>query len=127
MRDEITQIVFSEEAFFRLGVAEKALYRRLVHYFHVDGDYSKEQMEQDYLAVLKIDNILVSLTTLMGLTAHACSAPLTFLPFLKRLFEEAKKEVTTYPYLTVIANVMMEVLYRDPTIDEIFDFFVYTA
>jgi NACHT domain len=115
------------EAFFRLGIAEKALYRRLVHYFDVNGNYSKEQMEQDYLAVLKIDNVLVSLTTLMSLASHACSAPLIFLPFLKRLFEEAKKDVTTYPYLMVIANVMMEVLYRDPTIDEAFDFFVYTA
>src|SRR5258708_2065218 len=117
----------SLEAFFQLGTAEKALYRRLVHYFDVDGTYSREQMEQDYLAVLKIDSVLVSSTTLMGLVAHACSAPLAFLPFLKQLFEAAKSDVATYPYLTVIANVAMNVLYRDPMNDDVFDFFVYAA
>jgi len=115
------------EAFFQLGAAEKELYRRLVHYFDVNGDYSREQMEQDYLAVLKIDNVLVSLTTLIGLVAHACSAPQAFLPFLKQLFEAAKSDVATYPYLTIINNVTMDVLERDPMNDEMFDFFVYTT
>ncbi len=115
------------EAFFRLKTDKKALYRNLVHYLDIDGPYSREQMERDYLTALTIDNVLVSLTTLMGLVAHACSAPLAFLPFLKQLFEEAKRDVATYPYLTVIANVAMEVLYRDPMNDEMFAFFVYTA
>src|SRR5205823_1591102 len=64
-------------------------------------------------------------TTLMGLVAQACSAPLDFLPLLKRLFEAAKRDVVTYPYLTIIANVAMNVLERDPTLDEMFVFFVY--
>lgn len=117
----------SLEAFFRLGPNEKALYRNLVRYFDVNGEYSREQLEKDYLAVLKIDNILMSLTALIGLDAHACSAPQEFLPFLKRLFEEAKRDVASYPYLTVVANVAMDVLDRDPMNDDMFDFFVYAA
>ncbi len=117
------------EAFFQLGPDKKQLYRNLVQYLDVKGEeegtYSREQMERDYLAVLHIDNVFMSFTTLMGLVAHACSAPQDFLPFLKLLFEEAKKDVTTYPYLTVIANVAMNVLHRDPMNDEMFDFFVY--
>ena len=115
------------EAFFQLGTTEKALYRRLVHYFAVDGEYSRSQMEHDYREAIQIDNVLVLLTTLIGLVAHACAAPQAFLPFLKELFEAAKSEVATYPYLTIISNVAMEVLYRNPRNDEMFDFFVKTA
>ena len=115
------------EAFFRLGTREKTLYRGLVHYFDVDGEYTRSQMEHDYLEAIQIDNVLIMLTALMGLVAHACDDPRAFLPFLKQLFEAAKREVATYPYLTIISNVAMEVLYRDPMNDEMFDFFVYTA
>jgi hypothetical protein len=115
------------EAFFQFGTAEKALYRNLVSYLDVDGEYSREQMERDYLAALKIDNVLVSLTALMGLSAHACAAPHDFLPFLKQLFEAAKSDVATYPYLTTIANAVMDVLEHDPMLDDMFDFFVYAV
>ncbi len=50
-------------------------------------------MEQDYLTVLKIDNVLVMLTILIGLLAHACSATHAFLPFLKQLFIERVGEL----------------------------------
>ena len=113
--------------FFRLQPAQKALYRKLVQYIDINGNYSSEQMEHDYLAALRIDNVLVSLTTLMGLTAHACTDAQNLLPFLKQLFEKANENVATYPYLTVIANVAMNVLYINPRNTEMFDFFVYTA
>jgi hypothetical protein len=115
------------KAFFKLGTTEKALYRRLVYYFDVEGDYTRSQMEYDYLEAIQIDNVLIMLTTLIGLVAQACAAPLAILPFLKELFDAAKREVTTYPYLTIISNVAMEVLYRDPMNGEMFDFFVETA
>lgn len=115
------------EAFFQLKATDKALYRRLVHYFDVDGDYSREQMEQDYFAVLRIDNVLLILTTLIGLVAHACSAPHAFLPFLRQLFEAARSNVATYPYLAVINNVAIDALDRDPMNDDMFDFLKYTA
>jgi hypothetical protein len=35
-------------------------------------------MEQDYFAVLKLDNVLTRLTTTMGLVAHAWAAPMPF-------------------------------------------------
>jgi hypothetical protein len=53
------------EAFFNLGTREKALYRRLVHYFDVKGEYTQSQMERDYLEAIQIDNVLIMLTTLM--------------------------------------------------------------
>lgn len=115
------------KAFFKLGTTEKALYRRLVYYFDVEGDYTRSQMEYDYLEAIRIDNVLIMLTTLIGLVAQACASPLAILPFLKELFDAAKKEVATYPYLTIISNAAMEVLYRDPMNDEMFDFFLYTA
>jgi hypothetical protein len=65
-------------------------------------------MEQDYFAVLKIDNVLVILTTVIGVVAHAGSAPHAFLPFLRQLFEAARSDVATYPYLAVINNVAID-------------------
>ncbi|GHO84901.1 NACHT domain-containing protein [Dictyobacter formicarum] len=115
------------ESFFKLEVETKALYRNLIHYLDIDGDYAREQMEQDYLAALKIDNVLVILTVTLGLTAHACAAPHNFLPFLKQLFEAAKSDVASYPYVAMINHVAPDVLDRDPTNDEMFDFFVYTT
>ena len=116
------------EDFFKLKPEDKQLYRRLVRYFDVTGDYSRGQMEQDYLAVLEIDNVLLRLATTMGLIAHAWAAPQAFLPFLKQLFEAAKSNIATYPYLRIIHNVPISLLQRDPKMnDEIFDFFVYTA
>ena len=115
------------EAFFQLGSAEKTLYRNLIHYIDVDGEYSKEQMERDYLAAIHIDNVLLIFPTLMGLVAHGCRDPQAFLPFLKQLFEEAKKDVGTYHALSDIANVADNILVHYPMIDELFDFFVQTV
>ncbi|GHO78956.1 hypothetical protein KSD_67270 [Ktedonobacter sp. SOSP1-85] len=115
------------DSFFQLGATEKTVYRNLINYLDLNGDYSRERMEQDYLAVLKIDNVLVILTAALGLTAHTCDNPHLFLPFLKQLFETAKSDVATYPYLTIINHVAQDVLDRDPLNDEMFDFFVYTT
>jgi hypothetical protein len=122
------------EAFFRLKPADKALYKRLVRYFDVEGDYSREQMKEDYFAALKIDNVLMRLAVTMGLIAHAWANHdhfHDFLPFLKNLFEAAERDVATYPYLRVIYNVPISLLqrgkYGKPEYDEIFRFFVQTA
>jgi hypothetical protein len=113
------------EAFFHLDAAQKALYRRVVHYMDVEGNYSREQMEHDYLEVLKTNNLLLVSVEHTSLVAQACHAPLAFLPFLKKLFEEAKKDVNSYPHLSYIANSVSSILDRDPMIDEVFDFMVY--
>jgi len=114
------------EAFFQLGVAEKSLYRNLVQYLDIQGSYSTEQMEDDYLKAIKINNLLLKLVVVMGLTVHAYHAPIAFLPYLKKLFEEAKSNVVSYPYLTDITKVFENVLDRT-LIDEVFEFFVYTV
>src|SRR2546421_6299306 len=113
------------EAFFQLDAAQKALYRRVVHYMDVEGNYPREQMEHDYLEVLKTNNLLLVSVEHTSLVAQACHAPLAFLPFLKKLFEEAKKDVNSYPHLSYIANSVSSILDRDPMIDEVFDFMVY--
>ncbi len=115
------------EAFFQLGATEKSLYRNLVQYLDVQGSYSIEQMEDDYLKAIKINNLLFKLVTVMGLTVHAYRAPIAFLPYLKKLFEEAKSNVVAYPYLTDITKVLENVLDHDPMIDDVFEFFVYTV
>jgi hypothetical protein len=115
------------EAFFHLGTAEKALYRNLIQYIDPEGSYSREQMEKDYLELIKIDNLLLAIIEQMGLVAQACHAPLTFLPFLKRLFEEAKENPVAYPYLSDITNVVVSILDLNPMLDEAFNFFVYAA
>lgn len=113
------------EAFFHLDATQKALYKRVVHYMDVEGNYSREQMEHDYLEVLKTNNLLLVSVEHTSLVAQACHAPLAFLPFLKQLFEEAKKDVISYPHLSYVANSVSSVLDRDPMIDEVFDFMVY--
>lgn len=113
------------EKFFKLGTTEKSLYRNLVRYLDVQGSYSKEQMERDYLEVIKVNDELLFMVAMIGLAAHACHSPHTFLPFLKKMFEEAKGNVAT-PHLTTVMKALECVLDRDPMIDEVFDFFVYT-
>jgi hypothetical protein len=117
----------SFNAFFQLGVAEKALYKRLVHYLDVQGSYSREQMENDFLTAITMSDILIYLVTVTGLIAHGHAAPLAFLPFLKRLHEAAKSDVRSYPYLADLADNLQILLLRDPTIDEVFDFYIYAV
>src|SRR5437588_13054085 len=91
----------------------------------VEGNYPREQMEHDYLEVLKTNNLLLVSVEHTSLVAQACHAPLAFLPFLKNLFEEAKKDVNFYPHLSYIANSVSSILDRYPRINEVFDFMVY--
>src|SRR5205085_2244000 len=102
------------EAFFHLKAAQKTLYRNLVHYMNVEGNYSREQMEHDYLEVLKTNNLRLVAAEQTSLVTQACYAPLEFLPLLKKLFEEAKKDVISYPHLFYIAQITSSVLDRDP-------------
>lgn len=113
------------EKFFQLGPAEKSLYRNLVQYLNIQGNYAREQMENDFLQVTKINNLLLRLVAVMGLVAHACHSPRVFLPFLKKLFEETERNVAALPYMTEVMKALECVLDRDPMIDEVFDFFVY--
>src|SRR5581483_10527469 len=113
------------EKFFQLGAAEKSLYRNLVQYLDLQGNYSEEQMQLDYLEVIKINSELPVLVAVIGLVTHACHSPHTFLPFLKRMFEEARSSMAN-PHLNNVTKALECVLDQDPMIDQIFDFFVYT-
>jgi len=116
------------EAFFHLGVPAKLLYKRLIQYIDVEGSYFREQMENDFLRVMKeTNNHLIVFVVQMGLIAHACHSSQAFLPFLQKFFEEAKKDRKTYPYMNDIVHVMDNVLHRGPMDDDLFDFFVSTV
>jgi hypothetical protein len=115
------------EAFFHLGNTGKTLYHNLVSYLDMNGEYAREQMESDYLAVIKVNSLLPNLVAVTGLVVHACAAPRAFLPFLKQLLEAAKSDVAAYPCLSDITNVALNVLYREPALDEVFDFFVHAV
>src|SRR5205823_1814691 len=60
----------------------------------------------------------------LGLIAHTCHEPLTFLPFLRRFFEETKKEVAAYPYMNDVIHALDNALHRGPMNEELFDFFI---
>ncbi len=116
------------EAFFQLGATEKTLYKRLVSYIDVEGNYSRDQMERDFLAVMmQTNNALIVFIVQLGLIAHACYDPLAFLPFLQRFFEETKKDVIAYPYMNDVIHVLDNVLHRGPIDDVLFNFFVTTV
>lgn len=117
------------EAFFRASEEEKALYQRLVQYIDVHGPYARERMEYDYHQAIKRNNLLFILVTDMGLIAHICHAPLSFLPFVRSLFDEAKSDQVSYAYLGQITNVLENALNRcmlggAPELDEVFDLYV---
>jgi hypothetical protein len=123
------------EAFFRLGTREKSLYRNLIRYIDPQGEYSQEQMENDFLATLHTRNFLIRGVVTLGMVAHAIQSPLTFLPFLKKFFDEVQK---TFPpsseFLPLldaqnvpVFDALNGVLFYDPKLDNIFDFFVYVV
>src|SRR5205823_2295085 len=113
------------EDFFHRGPSEKELYSRLVQYIDVEGSYTRDQMENDFLEVMKkTDNYLIVFILQFGLIAHACYNPQQFLPFLQKFFEEAQKDAKSYPYLNDVVHVMDNVLHRGPMDDNLFDFFV---
>src|SRR2546430_8753643 len=117
-------------AFFDLAsdADERALYTRLVSYIDVEGDYSREQMEHDYLTVMRqTNNYFIVFMVQLGLIAHACQDPLAFLPFLQRFYEEAKKDVVAYPYMNDVIHVLDNVLHRGPMDDALFNFFVFAV
>lgn len=113
------------EEFFSLGTSEKALYKRLVSYIDVEGNYAKQQMEQDFLTVMKqTNNYLIVFIVQLGLIAHTCHSPLTFLPFLQRFFEETKSRIAAYPYMNDVIHVLDNTLHRGPISEELFGFFI---
>jgi len=116
------------EAFFHLGATEKALYARLVSYIDVEGNYSREQMKHDYLAVMRqTNNYLIVFMVQLGLIAHACQDPFAFLPFLQRFYEETKKDIVAYPYMNDVIHVLDNVLHRGTMDDALFNFFVFAV
>ncbi len=117
------------EAFFRVSAEERKLYRRLVHYMNISDVYTREQMRHDYFQAIKKSNLLFIVVTEVGLLARSCDAPLSFLPFVRELFDEAKSDQAAYVYLGQITYVLENILNRsilsgDPVSDEIFKFFV---
>ncbi len=121
------------KAFFDLepDADGRALYTRLVSYIDVEGNYSREQMERDFLAVITQDrvkdNYLIVFMVQLGLIAHACQDPLAFLPFLQTFYEEAKRDVVAYPYMNDVIHVLDNVLHRGPMDDALFNFFVFAV
>ncbi len=111
-------------AFFRLEQGQKELYRRLTQYLNVEGPYTPQQMEADYLSALHCRNILIQGMTVIGLNAHLAHAPEEFFPFLQRFFEEAQQDPQPSPYISDIPNALQVLLDRDPHVDAVFDFFV---
>ncbi len=60
---------------------------------------------------------------------RACLDPQELSPFLRKLFEAAKSDITAYRYLSDVTNVLenilnMNLLSSDPVLDEVFEFFV---
>lgn len=116
------------EKFFQLGASEKALYKNLTQYLDIQGPYTREQMEQDFMSVLKIRNMLVGAVAFLGLMVHTYQSPPAFLPFLKNFFQEALQDPIPGPYLSDVPFFLCSsVLDRFPMPDEMFDFFVYTV
>jgi hypothetical protein len=121
------------EAFFRLGTREKSLYRNLIRYIDPQGEYSQEQMENDFLSTIKIRNFLIRGVVTLGMVAHAIQSPLAFLPFLRKFFDEVQKMLppsTEFLPLLDAQNVpvfdaLNAILHHNPKLDDIFDFFVY--
>lgn len=117
-------------AFFDLALDadERTLYKRLVSYIDVGGDYSRVQMEHDYLTVMRqTNNYFIVFMVQLGLIAHACQDPLDFLPFLQKFYEDAKKDVVAYPYMNDVIHVLDNVLHRGPMDDALFNFFVFAV
>lgn len=117
----------SLEAFFQLGSTEKALFLRLVDYLDVQGSYSREQMEKDFLTAISMSDMLIYLVADSGLLAHGIASPQTFLTVLKKLFETAKGDARAYPYLADITDTLHIMLLHDPQLDEVFAFFIEAA
>lgn len=113
--------------FFHLGDQEKKLYKDLVGYLNVNGGYSTEQMERDFSAAIKIQNLLFQVVVLLGLIVHTQYDPDRFLPFLKKFFEAALDDAEANIWVGTIPVVLMSVLDRNPKRNEYFDFFVYTV
>jgi hypothetical protein len=115
------------QAFFSLSPGQKALYARLVQYFDISGDYSKAQMQQDFMASLQINSLLVEGVTLMGMIAQALHDPVDSLAFLKTFFEAARADPQPNVYVSVVPLVLTSMLDDDPQNDDCFAFFVHTC
>jgi type II secretory pathway predicted ATPase ExeA len=113
-------------SFFNLNQKEKALYRNLVQYLDIHGDYSRTQMELDFLEALKIRSLLVEVVAVMGLIVHSCAKPLEFLSFLKVFFNKAQKDPSPSEWSSYILEILSKVLDDEAKQDEIFNFFVDT-
>jgi type II secretory pathway predicted ATPase ExeA len=115
------------QAFFKLGAEEQALYRRLIRYMDAHGEYSGEAAEQDWMAVLRTNNLLMEGVTLMGFVAHAMHHRATFLPFLERFFAAARNDTQPNLYLSVVPLVLTTMLDQNPRDDQAFEMLVESS
>ena len=115
------------EAFFRLNSEDKAFYRRLTQYIDLQGGYSKEQMESDYLSVLGYRNFLIQGIAQAGMLGHAIQSPNAFLPFLRRFFEAAQADPLPNPYISDVPYILASILDQNPNADEVFSSFLRSA
>lgn len=114
------------EEFFRLDPAKRSLYRNIPQYLDLNGDYSKEEMERDFMSVLEIRDWVIEGVARPALSIHLIGAPVEFLPFLKKLFDEALKDPLPNPYVGGVIFALTSVLDRDPWENQgIFDLFVH--
>jgi hypothetical protein len=114
------------DGFFRLSKTEKELYYRLVQYLNLEGDYSREQMEQDFIAAFSINNRLVWFVFLLAITTHGISYQHDFLPTLKRLFDESYRYSVPNTYLLAVNSALASMLNHNPDEDEVYDYLIDT-
>ncbi len=112
------------ETSFKKKRADLELYRNLTRYLDVAGVYSREQMRQDLLQIIKTNDLLIYALTQLVLIVQTLADPTGFLLFLKESVEVARRDPHPNLYLTTIPYTLTFVLDRDPEREDFFQFFV---
>jgi hypothetical protein len=115
------------EAFFRLPLEQKQLYRRLVGYLDVNGAYPRADLERDYLAALGVRNFVFEAVAELGISAWLAHDPSGFLPFIKQMFGQVESDPVPSAWRNNLTYCLASVLDKDPSLDEVFDFFMYAV
>jgi hypothetical protein len=116
------------QAFFRLSKADKELFGRMIRYLDTQGQYSKEDLQRDFMTVLRIrKDVMVTPICMLVLSAHAVADPQTILPFLARFQESARHEPEANAWVGVPPIVSEAILDRDASNDVAFEVFLHAV
>lgn len=107
-------------AIFSCTHEEKELFRRIVAYIDIRGDYDKVQVEQDFRAALSVNARMMESILTFALAVRTSTAASEYVPMVVKLFEYARTELPLNMYVNGLPTALSFAVEYNLKADEYF-------